>query len=600
VRCSGSASLRIRLLEPLARDIVALAAATALLALGSAAVAVLDPAGPLPSEWTRAAVFAVAVLAGILWLLPSPTAPLTSRRIAAAAVPPLLAGLAATGALLVTTSDQQFVPGGVTAAVCAALSSVLAAVWLLLPRAVSQPLVRTAWRAGTAVSSVLTAVASAIAGGDATWIVLLLAGIVFGLLSASEGDPFRSRGPVRLLGWGAAALGASSLWWSLVDNAVVDVEPYTLPVAGLLLAILIAIMVRSEAAAGIGRSALLVGGLGLALLPSAAIAFSTGGARAIVVVAVSVALSMAAPVLPETVRGVSLRLTVVAVAAPVALLVSSARAVDEALGQGQLAVEAWLLAGVVTVLVTSVGWFTRVPSPLWPATAAAIGGIAALAIVESIAMTEGRFVVIRLVGTLCLLGAAHVGLAAVAPSRPVRAIRLAATIGLAAVTAIGAALTDLVPLLEARGAGSVPAVELATVPTALALIVAGALLLVRHPSTNSWRAIGPGLTLAFLPSLLLDLGPTDLWRAVALGVASFAAIIVGVMIRRAAPLLLGAVTFVIHALAQLWPWISDVYGVVPWWLWIGVGGVILIVIAARYEQRVKNLKDAVVYVGSLR
>jgi hypothetical protein len=56
----------------------------------------------------------------------------------------------------------------------------------------------------------------------------------------------------------------------------------------------------------------------------------------------------------------------------------------------------------------------------------------------------------------------------------------------------------------------------------------------------------------------------------------------------------------VHAIAQLWPWIAAAYNAVPWWLWLGVGGVLLIVLAARYERRIRDVKAIVMRVSALR
>ena len=67
-----------------------------------------------------------------------------------------------------------------------------------------------------------------------------------------------------------------------------------------------------------------------------------------------------------------------------------------------------------------------------------------------------------------------------------------------------------------------------------------------------------------------------------------------------APLVLGSIVVLAHGVAQLWPWITAGYDVVPWWLWLGIGGALLIFLAATYERRVRQLKAGFVAVTSLR
>lgn len=152
-------------------------------------------------------------------------------------------------------------------------------------------------------------------------------------------------------------------------------------------------------------------------------------------------------------------------------------------------------------------------------------------------------------------------------------------------------------------------VELVTVPPAIGLILLGARAMRRSGSVRSWPALGPGLALLTLPSLVYDFtdpslvvigAPSTLWRVVALGVIAVAMVVVGALYRLQAPLALGSVVLLTHAVAQLWPWISNLYTAVPWWLWLGVGGALLIYLAARYERRLRDLRAAFTAVTSLR
>ena len=152
-------------------------------------------------------------------------------------------------------------------------------------------------------------------------------------------------------------------------------------------------------------------------------------------------------------------------------------------------------------------------------------------------------------------------------------------------------------------------VELVTVPPALGMIILGAHALRTRPEARTWPTLGPGLALLTLPSLIYDFGSpsllsglatTSLWRVVALGIVAIALVVIGAIWRLQAPLLLGSAVLIVHAVAQLWPWISDQYTVVPWWLWLGIGGALLIFIAARYERRMQQLRAAFTAVTSLR
>ena len=98
-------------------------------------------------------------------------------------------------------------------------------------------------------------------------------------------------------------------------------------------------------------------------------------------------------------------------------------------------------------------------------------------------------------------------------------------------------------------------VEIVSVPQAIALLSTGWLHLDVTPTARSWPWLAPGL-----------------------------------------------LVLLVHTVAQLWPWISLAYDALPWWLWlgVGVGGVILIVLAARCEQRITIFKAIAVNISALR
>jgi hypothetical protein len=193
------------------------------------------------------------------------------------------------------------------------------------------------------------------------------------------------------------------------------------------------------------------------------------------------------------------------------------------------------------------------------------------------------------------------------------ALTVAAAVGAAARArlglslAISAAIAGALFGLAALTAFGVRPIELVTVAPAVGGILYGARTLRRNPAARTWPALGPWLALLTIPSLTYDLrgaapwmGESGLWRIVGLGVVAIAMVVVGAVWRLQAPLLLGSAVLLLHAAAQLWPWISAAYVAVPWWLWLGIGGALLIFIAARYEKRMRALRTAFLAVASLR
>ncbi|TFB93791.1 MULTISPECIES: SCO7613 C-terminal domain-containing membrane protein [unclassified Cryobacterium] len=157
-----------------------------------------------------------------------------------------------------------------------------------------------------------------------------------------------------------------------------------------------------------------------------------------------------------------------------------------------------------------------------------------------------------------------------------------------------------VAVLAGYGHGVPHPIEIVSVPLALALVTSGWLHLEATPSARSWPWLAPGLFVLLGPSLLLDVTESPLWRVVGLGVLAVAVLLAGLWQRLQAPFVLGAVVLLVHGLAQLWPWIALAYEAVAWWLWLGIGGTLLIVLAARYEQRIRALKQIALGISSLR
>lgn len=195
----------------------------------------------------------------------------------------------------------------------------------------------------------------------------------------------------------------------------------------------------------------------------------------------------------------------------------------------------------------------------------------------------------------------------------ITALTVATAVGAAARARLGLALSIVAAAagavfgVVALTALGVRPVELVTVPAALGGIAYGTRTLLRDPAARSWRTLGPWLALLTVPSLLHDFagsalreGDVELWRVVGLGVVAIAMVVAGAVLRLQAPLVLGSAVLLVHAVAQLWPWISSAYTAVPWWLWLGLGGALLIFLAARYERRMRALRAAFTAITSLR
>ncbi|MFI7283955.1 SCO7613 C-terminal domain-containing membrane protein [Micromonospora chersina] len=147
-------------------------------------------------------------------------------------------------------------------------------------------------------------------------------------------------------------------------------------------------------------------------------------------------------------------------------------------------------------------------------------------------------------------------------------------------------------------AGGVAVLEAYTLPAAALALGAGLLALRSRPGLNSWLALGPGLGAALLPSLVSVLAAPDAQpaRRLALGLVALGAVLGGAVRRWQAPVLLGAATLVplaLHELARGWD-------LLPRWIFLGLGGLALIALAATYERRRRDLARLRAAVGGMR
>ncbi|HEU4567694.1 MAG TPA: hypothetical protein VFR99_06625, partial [Marmoricola sp.] len=159
---------------------------------------------------------------------------------------------------------------------------------------------------------------------------------------------------------------------------------------------------------------------------------------------------------------------------------------------------------------------------------------------------------------------------------------------------LGAAVLGLATLLRVAAEDSAP--ELATLPAAVVLLAAGVWRLRADPAVSSARALGSGLTLALLPSLLLALGDPVSLRGVLVGAAGVAVLAVGAARHWSAPFLAGAATTGVLAVRHLGP----IAEALPRWVSLGTLGLALLLVGVTWEARRRDLTSAGRYVAGLR
>ncbi|MDQ0892543.1 SCO7613 C-terminal domain-containing membrane protein [Agromyces ramosus] len=534
-----------------------------------------------PLRWLPAVIF---VVAGLLWLR---TGTLPSMQASFGAATPLALALGAGLA-----ADELFGPEFVGAGVAGASLLAAALAHVVLPADAR------AARLGWSIAVGLAAFAALLLGAtgpnftDQLWLVLLLLTPIPIVMAALDGDPIAGRQPSRHLAWLSLGLAVATVWAWLAGDGVDNVEAYTLPLAVALAVTggLITWRRGTGDARASGRTALFGVAAAVAVLPSVA---SSGDSelRTIVLSSIGIVVAIAAGFLPESARGVPVRLLGVAagwVAVSGAALVRGS-AVATGTEDGVLVIEFWPLVALVAGIAIAMTWARSASRPAWLGEALLAASVALATIPTVLAIVAGDQPTLRAAVLFPLLAAVHVA-ASATTARPVGGPMLGWT-------SLGALVLGG---LAALVSGDVDPFDIVTVSVGGALIGAGAFRMRRSPELGSWPALGPGLAVLLLPALLADFTDPEVWRNVALGIAAVTAVVVGAMHRLQAPLLLGGAVLLVHAIVQLWPWITELYEAVWWWLWLGIAGVLLVVLAATYERQLRLARGTVRSIAALR
>ena len=527
--------------------------------------------------WLPAAIIAVVASVGVR------VTSIRFLRLLLAAVGPAMIALALERAL----ASIPGAPPSVLGLAAGVLASAALAPLVLPP----DRRARTAWRLSVGLAGVV-ALAAIGSAGDQAWLVLLVLTPVPIILAALDGDPIGGTSDTRHLSWLSLALAVAAAWTRLAGSGVDDIEAYTLPLAaGLAIAAGLLTWRRTAppASTAIGRTALFASAAGVAVLPSVASA-AESELRTLVLVAAGAVVALASSFLPERARGVPIRL--LGVATGWVALMGAALVRGTAVGNGapsDLVVESWPLLALAAGVALAVIWARSDSRPDVIGEVLLAASAVMAAVPTLLAIVSGDQPTLRTAVLFPAFAAAHVG-AVATRARPFAGPILAwSTLG---VLVLGG--------LAALFLGRVEPFDVVTASVGSALIGAGAIRMSRSPGLGSWPALGPGLAVLLLPPLLADFTESELWRLIALGVVAVVAVVVGAVRRLQAPLLLGGGVLLVHAIAQLWPWITWVYEAVWWWLWLGVAGVILIALAATYERQLRLARGVVHSIGELR
>ncbi|MFI1225198.1 MULTISPECIES: SCO7613 C-terminal domain-containing membrane protein [unclassified Streptomyces] len=371
---------------------------------------------------------------------------------------------------------------------------------------------------------------------------------------------------------GAAGAGALALGWGalLLAGAVLDV-PYAVAVAGgtALVAGLLATAVRGPGSGRGGSAALPVTALvaavsgavhvGLLSLASEGASYAVFGALAVLFAGAAVRAGSEVP------------RAVFAVASVVWATVLTGFA-GRSLGLAPHEAAPLLLV-VPALTVLSGARLRRHPVALPVELTGALGALVAV----GLAVSDAPF--LALVLSLCGVLAAG---AAVRPERRPVAGYLAAALFVLA-TWVRLAASEV----------SFP--EAYTLPVTVPALVVGFLRRRKDPEASSWTAYGPGLAATLVPSLAVAWTDPGWHRPLLLGVAALVITLLGARYRLQALLLLGGAVLALDGLHELAPYVVQVAGALPRWLPPALAGLLLLVVGATYEQRLRDarrLKDA--------
>ncbi|MFC5917520.1 SCO7613 C-terminal domain-containing membrane protein [Streptomyces pulveraceus] len=196
------------------------------------------------------------------------------------------------------------------------------------------------------------------------------------------------------------------------------------------------------------------------------------------------------------------------------------------------------------------------------------------------------------------------------PDRPFLALVLALSGVLAAGTAVRAERRPVAGYLAVAlfvlatwvrlSASGVSAPEAYTLPVTVPALAIGVLRRRHDPEASSWTAYGAGLAATLVPSLFAAWADPHWERPLLLGVAALAITLAGARLRLQALLLLGGAVLALDAVHELAPYVVQVVGALPRWLPPALAGVLLLVVGATYEQRLRDARRLKETVGRMR
>ncbi|WP_183091962.1 SCO7613 C-terminal domain-containing membrane protein [Mycetocola lacteus] len=420
------------------------------------------------------------------------------------------------------------------------------------------------------------------------WAALPILAVAAGISAGAHGNPLlQTSGPRRFQLVLALGIASCALWVALGRAQIETASAYAVPSAALF-ALLILLTIAhnpihpkpSGAALGLGVVA------GGAALSVAVDGIRFGDVNALIIGLVALLLAGAARFLPTEWRNLPVRMLTLWPTAGTLLVVASIRALFLT-GPGRSAFpspeELWTCMLVALVLI----FLPRMRRESFGIVDSAIGliGFAALLVVSvmSVVGTDHQRATLLLLAVLFAL----IAVAGYALSRWGGAFWITAL-----------TISGVYGILAGLLAHAAP--ELGVAPAIVAALGIGVLVLRRTPGRRSMPVLGLPLALGTVISLIagwVDPHPT---RLVGLGVVCIALVLWGVLGKLQAPFVIGTIVLLAHVIVQAFPLIRAITDTLSWAVWAGLGGVLLLVVGATYEARLRQAKNLVHAISALR
>jgi len=539
-------------------------------------------------EFGTSVVLGVATIAGLLsWVSLAGTRGFRAERVAAA-----LALAPAFGWLVDSTMRAFDAPDWAQSLAPVSSAVVVSAVSLAVSIVRPGPVPRWARDTGVAFIATVTLAAQVISPSEPTWLIFLMAGVAILIIAVSPDGLVGSHSSRRYLGWLALALATVGLWVRLGHVGVSEVEPYVLPVAGVVLIVALVLQRSTGPAVNAAAAGITLGGLAVAVIPIAVVATTGSAGRAIIITSVAAVLCLLSAIRgPSGLREYQDAAAIVGIAGATIAAFGRARELSFDGAPVSPVVDAWVAVGFAVLAVSAILQSRVTERPALRRASSQIllaGGLVVAAAIELTVIEDDARGTMRAVIVLGALGLVHV-LGVTRGKSPATDTVAWLSTGLAVVVAVIAA-----------SRGALDPVEWAAAAVAVPLLIAGSVRLAREPRARSWFWLAPGVAALLVLSLAASFSEQPLWRLVGLGVTCVVAIVIGALLRLQAPLMLGAATVLVHAGRTFAPQVIAIYQLTQWWVWAVIGGAILLFIGVTFEKRLRDLRSAGARLSQLR